>query len=101
MIRTIALAVSAIALTIAAPASAAELRVKIAGKSAEQVRTDIVKAASTVCWQDVRGEALAGYLYPACVRASVNDAVAKINSPSLTAYNTAQPVSSGSMVAAR
>lgn len=85
MIRTIALAVSALALTAAAPASASELRVKVAGKSAEQVRADIVKAASTVCWQDVRGEALAGYLYPACVRASVNDAVAKISAPSQTA----------------
>ena len=42
MIRTIALAVSAIALTIAAPVSATELRVKVSGKSAEQVRADIV-----------------------------------------------------------
>jgi hypothetical protein len=89
MIRTIALAVSALAVTVAAPVSAAELRVKISGKSAEQVRADIVKAASTVCWADVRGEAMAGYLYPACVRASVNDAVAKINNPHLTAANTA------------
>jgi uncharacterized protein YdbL (DUF1318 family) len=93
MIRTIALAVSAIALTVAAPVSAAEMRVKVAGKSAEQVRADIVKAASTVCWQDVRGEALSGYLYPACIRASVSDAIAKINSPALTAYNTANPTS--------
>ena len=93
MIRTIALAVSAIALTIAAPVSAAELRVKISGKSAEQVRAEIVKAASTVCWQDVRGEALSGYLYPACIRASVSDAIAKINSPALTAYNAANPTS--------
>ncbi|ALL12337.1 hypothetical protein [Caulobacter henricii] len=91
MIRSIALAVSAIALTVAAPVSAAELRVKVSGKSAEQVRADIVKAASTVCWQEVRGEAMAGYLYPACIRASVSDAVTKINSPALTAYNTANP----------
>jgi uncharacterized protein YdbL (DUF1318 family) len=100
MIRTIALAVSALAITIAAPVSASELRVKVAGKSAQQVRADITKAASTVCWQDVRGEALAGYLYPACVRASVNDAVAKINNPQLSAYNAANPAS-GSAVSAR
>jgi uncharacterized protein YdbL (DUF1318 family) len=100
MIRTIALAVSAIALTVAAPVSASELRVKVSGKSAEQVRAEIVKAASTVCWQDVRGEAMSGYLYPACIRASVSDAVAKINSPALTAYNTANPAS-GSVVSAR
>ena len=98
MIRSIVLAASAIALAVAAPASAAEMRVKVAGKSAAEVRAEIVKAASTVCWQDVRGEALAGYLYPACIRASVNDAVAKINNPALTAYNTANP-SSGAVVA--
>jgi hypothetical protein len=96
MIRTIALAVSALAVTVA-PVSAAELRVKISGKSAEQVRADIVKAASTVCWADVRGEAMAGYMYPACVRASVNDAVAKINNPQLTAAN----VAAGSVSAAK
>jgi hypothetical protein len=93
MIRSIVLAASAIALTIAAPASAAEMRVKVSGKSAAEVRAEIVKAASTVCWQDIRGEALAGYLYPACIRASVNDAVSKINNPALTAYNTANPAS--------
>ncbi|HJV42555.1 MAG TPA: hypothetical protein VJ655_13095, partial [Caulobacter sp.] len=38
--------------------------------------------------------ALAGYLYPACIRASVNDAVAKINNPALNAYNAANPASS-------
>lgn len=93
MIRTIALAVSAIALTIAAPVSAAELRVKIAGKSAEQVRADVVKAASTVCWEDLRGQAMASYLYPSCIRASVSDAYAKINAPT--------KVASSSMVSAR
>lgn len=100
MIRSIVLAASAIALLASAPASAsaAEMRIKVAGKSAAEVRAEIVKAASTVCWQDVRGEALAGYLYPACIRASVNDAVSKINNPALTAYNTANPAS-GAVVA--
>lgn len=98
MIRSIVLAASAIVLAAAAPASAAEIRVKVAGKSAAEVRAEIVKAASTVCWQDVRGEALAGYLYPACIRASVNDAVSKINNPALSAYNSANP-SSGAVVA--
>lgn len=98
MIRSIVLAASAIALFAAAPASAAEVRVQLTGKSAAEVRAEIVKAASTVCWQDVRGEALAGYLYPACIRASVNDAVSKINNPSLSAYNTANPAS-GAVVA--
>jgi hypothetical protein len=89
MIRSIALAVSALVL-VSTPALASELRVQLAGKSAEQVRTDIVKAASTVCWKDVRSESLAMYLYPACVRASVNSAVAKLGDPALTAFNSAQ-----------
>jgi hypothetical protein len=97
MIRSIVLAASAIALAVAAPASAAEMRVKVAGKSAAEVRAEIVKAASTVCWQDIRGEALAGYMYPACIRASVNEAVAKINNPALSAYNASNP-SSGAVV---
>ena len=91
MIRSLVLAASAIATLAAVPASAQEVRVKVAGRPAAEVRAEIVKAASTVCWKDVRGEALAGYLYPACIRASVNDAVAKLNSPALTAYNAANP----------
>lgn len=93
MIRSIVLAASAIALAAAVPASATEMRVKVAGKTAAEVRAEIVKAASTVCWQDIRGEALAGYMYPACIRASVNDAVAKINNPALSAYNASNPAS--------
>ena len=91
MIRSAALALSALALLVAAPAGAAEVRVKVAGRAAADVRADIVKAASTVCWQDVRGESLAMYLYPACVRSSVNDAVAKLGDADLIAYNTANP----------
>ena len=78
MIRSIVLAVSAIALFAAAPAGAAEIRIKTAGKTQAQLRTEIVKAASSVCWENMRGEAMAGYLYQSCVRASVNDAVAKM-----------------------
>ena len=98
MIRTIVLAASAVALFAAAPAGASEIRIKTAGKAPAELRAEIVKAASTVCWQDIRGEALAGYLYPACIRASVNDAVSKINNPALSAYNSANP-SSGAVVA--
>ncbi len=39
----------------------------------------------------MRGESLATYLYPSCVRASVNEAVGKLNNPELVAYNTANP----------
>jgi len=91
MIRSTVLALSAAVLFAAAPAGAAEVRVHTAGKAPAELRADIVKAASTVCRQEVRGEALAVYLYNACVRGSVNDAVAKLNNPELVAYNHAQP----------
>jgi hypothetical protein len=91
MIRSIVLAASAIALFAAAPAGAAEIRVKTAGKAPAELRAEIVKAASNVCWQSVRGESLATYLYPSCVRASVNDAVSKLNNPELLSYNEANP----------
>lgn len=91
MIRSIVLAASAVALFAAAPAGAAEVRIKTAGKAPAELRAEIVKAASTVCWQDVRGESLAMYLYPACVRSSVNDAVAKLGDADLIAYNAANP----------
>jgi hypothetical protein len=83
MIRSIVLAVSAVALFAAAPAGAAEIRIKTAGKAPAQLRAEIVKAASTVCWENMRGDAMAPYLYNSCVRSSVNDAVAKLNSPEL------------------
>jgi hypothetical protein len=91
MIRSIVLAASAAALFAAAPAGAAEIRIQTAGKAPAELRAEIVKAASTVCWQTVRGESLASYLYPSCVRASVNDAVGKLNNPDLLAYNEANP----------
>ena len=91
MIRSIVLAASAVALFAAAPAGAAEIRVKTAGKAPAELRAEIVKAASNVCWQSVRGESLATYLYPSCVRASVNDAVSKLNNPELASYNETNP----------
>jgi len=91
MIRSIVLAASAVALFAAAPAGAAEVRIKTAGKAPAELRAEIVKAASTVCWQTVRGETLATYMYPSCVRSSVNDAISKLNNPELVSYNEANP----------
>ncbi|WP_165190468.1 hypothetical protein [Caulobacter soli] len=87
MIRSIVLAASAVALFAAAPAGAAEVRIKTAGKAPAELRAEIHKAASTVCWAEVRGTALAGYTYPSCVRASVQDAVSKLNASDETAYS--------------
>ncbi|WP_165191720.1 hypothetical protein [Caulobacter soli] len=92
MIRTFMLTAAAVALFAAAPAGAAEVRIKTTGKAPAELRAEIVKAASAVCWQDVRGDTLASYTYAPCVRASVNDAVSKLNNPELVAYNAANQV---------
>lgn len=75
-------------------ASAAEVRVPVSGKSVEQLHADLVQAASKACWADLRGEALAGYIYPECVRKSVNRAVEQIGDAKLAAYASTAPVSS-------
>lgn len=80
---------AALAAGAAGVAGAAEVRVTTAGKTTEQVHAEIVKAAGNVCWKDVRGEPLAGYLYPECVRRSVNNAVAQLGDAKLVAYNQA------------
>jgi hypothetical protein len=76
---------------VAAPAFAGEIRVTTAGKTTEQLHTEIVKAASKVCWEDARGQSLAVYIYPECVRRSVNTAVAQMGDDQLVAYNAAHP----------
>ena len=89
MIRSIVLAASAIALFAAAPAGAAEIRIKTAGKAPAELRTEIVKAASAVCWAEVRGTPLASYVYSSCVRDSVEKATAQLNGSEQVAANPA------------
>lgn len=82
---------AALASGAAGMAGAAEIRVATAGKSAEQLHAEIVRAASDACWADLRGEAMAGYIYPNCVRESVTRAVAQIGDAKLTAYAATAP----------
>lgn len=75
-------------------AVAAEVRVPVSGKSVEQLHADIVRAASNACWADLRGEALAGYMYGDCVRRSVARAVTQVGDARLTAYAASTPAGS-------
>lgn len=77
MFRTIAIV--AAATMIAAPALAQSMRVPVAGKSAEQLHSEIVKAAQKVCAQASYG-ALAGST-SACVKATVKDALNQVAAP--------------------
>lgn len=84
--------VAAAAVIFAPPAAQAhEVRVSLAGKSAEQIHTEIVQAASEVCWAQHRRDDLRAYTYPHCIRASVKNAVAQIGDTQLTAYAEANP----------
>lgn len=79
---------------VIAPAFAGEVRIPVAGKSVEQLHAEIVQAASKACWADLRGEPLAGYIYPECVRRSVDRAIEQVGDAKLTAYAATVPASS-------
>lgn len=83
--------IAAIAMFSGASAFAAEIRVPTSGKTTEQLHADIVRAAADACWADLRGEPMAGYIYPNCIRASVKRAVAQIGDAELTAYAKTAP----------
>lgn len=81
------LAVSAMALTTASSALAAEQRVKVRGRTAAAIHADIVAAANSICREDAG--ALASDPHAYCVREVTRDAVRKVGSPVLTAYDRA------------
>jgi hypothetical protein len=82
------LAASAIALTTASSAFAAgEQHVKVRGRTDAAIHADIVAAASSICREDVGP--YANDLYAYCVREVTRDAVHKVASPTLTAYDRA------------
>ena len=83
--------VAAAAVILATPAAAHEVRVSLAGKSAAQIHSDIVQAASEVCWAQHRRDDLRAYTYPRCIQASVKNAVDQIGDRDLTAYAQANP----------
>lgn len=83
--------IAAAAVLIATPGAAHEVRVSLAGKSAAQVHTEIVQAASDLCWAQHRRDDLRAYTYPRCIQASVQNAVAQIGDRDLTAYADANP----------
>ncbi|MFN3512413.1 MAG: hypothetical protein ACK41C_05180 [Phenylobacterium sp.] len=79
MIRFVTLAAVA-AFAFAAPASAAEVRVSLTGKSSAQIEAEIVQAARSVCLRETAFETLVQDAYGRCVRATVKSATAKLAS---------------------
>jgi hypothetical protein len=88
------LAASAMALTSASSAFAAEQHhVKVRGRTTAAIHADIVAAASSICREDVNRHD--NDLYTYCVREVTRDAVQKVASPTLTAYDRAAFRASG------
>ena len=82
------LTVAAVAALIAAPASAQSTRVVTTGKSAEQLQADIVKAAKSVCARASMGASFPREMQAACLKASIDHAVAQSRNPALAARAT-------------
>ncbi len=80
MTRFAKLAFAAAALTMtalaAAPASAADITVKLVGKSPNEISTEITKAATRVCRDEVMRTALIDLT--SCIEFVYNDAVAQL-----------------------
>ena len=82
MIRTIAIAATA-ALLLAAPARAESIRIPTAGKSVEQVKLEVKKAAQYLCAHETRGALFFMGEYKACVDDAVYDALTQSRDPAL------------------
>ncbi len=75
----IRIAAFAAALAFAASsANAAEIRVSLAGKSADQVRADLLSASRTVCYRETSFSPLAAGSYGRCVRETLKAAQAQL-----------------------
>ncbi|WP_165190469.1 hypothetical protein [Caulobacter soli] len=79
------LAASAMALTTASSAFATDQHVKVRGRTDAAIHADIVSAANTICREDMGSNTNDFYAY--CVREVTRDAVQKVGSPTLKAYD--------------
>jgi hypothetical protein len=81
------LAATAMVLTTASSAFAAEQHVKVRGRTDAAIHADIVAAATSICRQELGESDRNVILY--CVRDVTRDAVRKVGSPTLAAYDRA------------
>jgi hypothetical protein len=84
MLRVATLAAVAVVLAAAAPASAESIHISTAGKSADQLKAEVYKAASELCHAEVGASSLSYYLQRPCVRSTVTAALKEAKIPSLT-----------------
>lgn len=77
MFKTFALA-AVVAVVAVAPASAAEIRVKLAGKSDAQIQAEVADAARSVCRKQAASETVFLGAYTRCVKGTVKATQAKL-----------------------
>lgn len=77
------------------PASAAEKRVDIAGKSTAETHRLLKDAAWSACREDFKGNALALSFVHECAKRSLTRTIEATGKPDLIAYHTAKPVTGG------
>jgi hypothetical protein len=87
MKKMFVLAATAMVLTTASSAFAAEQHVKVRGRTAAEVHADIVAAATSVCREELSGYDRDAVIY--CIRDTTRDAIRRVDSPILTAYDKA------------
>lgn len=83
--RQIAVLAAAAAALIAAPASAASIQISSAGKTSQEVASEIDKAAARVCWAETKLDLLAFHTRTACERAAKREALRAAERPLTTA----------------
>jgi hypothetical protein len=84
MLRIITLAAAAAATLVAAPAFAEQsIKVSTDGKSAQQVRAEVTKAAHTLCALDTFGASYAVDAERACIANTVRATLAQAHDPEL------------------
>jgi hypothetical protein len=81
------LAATAMVLTTASSAFAAEQHVPVRGRTVAAIHADIVAAATSVCHEELSGYDKDVMSY--CIRDVTRDAVRRVGSPTLTAYDKA------------
>jgi hypothetical protein len=81
MIRIVSLA--AVAALVALPASARSIRISTTGKSVEQVRMEVAKAAKNLCAHETAGGSFPIDEMRACVRDTMRATFAQSDNPAL------------------
>lgn len=82
MLRTITLAIVAAA-SLASAAQAQEIRVAVAGKSAQQLHADIVSAARSVCRKATAQETFVLDAMSRCTAQTVKSTLAQLGDPTV------------------